>query len=428
MAAMKLADVTLRPDPSRTVIRPFSPDYPDAYKTPGRTRRQEIVDRVLGFSDAELQAQYVAVLQALQGDNGDVDAALDRRFAEVADSIPEAKDCDQSRRRLIGAYLSEEYAFEAAALFNPSVVLHPDQTGAVAGSVRFLMSLRSIGEGHVSSVTFRTGIWDLSGGTVHVDAPSKTAVGPIIERQADDGVTRVQLNCGASSDISETVLFPITPAQKQGIEDLRLTTFTKDDGTRTFYGTYTAFSGSQARTELMHTSDFRTFELQPMTGSAAAAKGMALFPRRIDGRYAMLGRPDSENIWLHYSDDLLRWDGGERLLRPAAPWEAVQIGNCGAPIEIDEGWLVLTHGVGAVRTYSIGACLLDKANPAKVLARSREPVLTASPEQRNGYVPNVVYSCGGMVHERTLLLPYGVADTLTSFATAPVDDVLAMLS
>ena len=427
MAVMKHADVMLRPDPSRTVIRPFAPDYPDAYKTPGHTRRQAIVDRVLGFSDAELERQFASVREALEGDNGDVEAVLDRRFADVADSIPDARDCDENRRRLIGAYLSEEYAFEAAALFNPSVVLHPDQTGAADGAVRFLMSLRSIGEGHVSSVTFRTGLWDPRG-AICVDAPSKTVVAPIIDKQADDGLTRIRLNCGDSRDISETVLFPITPAQKQGIEDLRLTAFVDDDGARTFYGTYTAFSGSEARSELLQTADFRSFELQPMTGSAAAAKGMALFPRRINGRYAMLGRQDSENVWLLYSDDLLHWDGGERLLGPAAPWEAVQIGNCGAPIELDEGWLVLTHGVGAVRTYSIGACLLDKADPSRVLARSREPILVASPEQRNGYVPNVVYSCGGLVQDRTLLLPYGVADTLCSFATASVEDVLAMLS
>ena len=426
MAIMKHADITLRPDPSRTVVRPFSPDYPDPFKTPARTRRQAIVDRILAFDDHEIAAQFAAVREALQGDNGDVDALLDRRFAEVADSIPEAAGSDGARRRLIGAYLSEEYAFEAAALFNPSVVLDPDQSAMSEGAVRLIMSLRAIGEGHVSSVTFRTVTWDPRG-AVCVATPSPTAVPPIICADQPDPA-RLRLRCDNREDLSETVLFPITPAQRQGIEDLRLTRFTEDDGGVVFHGTYTAFSGVEGRSELLTTTDFREFELRPLTGSAAAAKGMALFPRRIDGRYAMLGRQDNENIWLLYSDDLGDWDGGARLLGPAAPWEAVQIGNCGSPIELDEGWLVLTHGVGAVRTYSIGACLLDKADPSRVLARSREPILQAGADERNGYVPNVVYSCGGLVHDRTLLLPYGVADTLTSFATASVDDVLAMLS
>ena len=425
MAVMKHVDVVLRPDPARTVIRPFSPDYPDPYKLPGRTRRQEIVTRILGFDEDALKRQSASVREALQADNGDVDALLDRRFAEVADSVPEADGCDVAHRRLIAAYLSEEYAFEAAALFNPSLVLHPDQTGAPAGGVRFVMALRGIGEGHVSSITFRTGSWAPDGAIV-VDTPSKAAVAPVIDKGDDQSVIR--LHCGGSRTLSETVLFPMTPAQKQGLEDLRLTRFVEDDGAVTFHGTFTAFSGMEARSELLSTTDFRDMSMRTLTGSAAAAKGMALFPRRVDGRYAMLARQDNENIWLLFSDDLLHWDGGERLLRPAAAWEAVQIGNCGPPIELDEGWLVLTHGVGAVRTYSIGACLLDKADPRKVLARTPHPLLEPGATERNGYVPNVVYSCGGLIRDRTLLLPYGIADTLTSFATATVDDVLGMMT
>ena len=425
MAVMKHADIVLRPDPARTVIRPFSPEYPDPYKLPGRTRRQEIVDRILGFDAAAIKMQSDSVREALQIDNGDVDALLDRRFAEIADTIPEAAGSDTAHRRLIAAYLCEEYAFEAAALFNPSVVLHPDQSGVAPGGVRLVISLRGIGEGHVSSITFRTGSWT-PGGAITVDPASRVAVAPVIDKSGG-GEKLIQLHCGDAQTLSETVLFPMTPAQKQGLEDLRLTRFVADDGAVTYYGTYTAFSGAEARSELLSTTDFKTFGMRTLTGSAAAAKGMALFPRMIDGRYAMLGRQDNENIWLLFSDDLTHWDGGERLLRPAAAWEAVQIGNCGPPIELDEGWLMLTHGVGAVRTYAIGAALLDKADPRKVLARTPLPLIEPGATERNGYVPNVVYSCGGLVGDRTLLLPYGVADTLTSFATATVDDVLGMM-
>jgi predicted GH43/DUF377 family glycosyl hydrolase len=204
--------------------------------------------------------------------------------------------------------------------------------------------------------------------------------------------------------------------------------FTEDDGSTLYYGTYTAFDGSIARSELLSGSSFDNFSMHPLTGSAAQGKGMALFPRRIDGRYAMLGRQDNENIWLHYSDDVTHWEGGEKLMMPQQWWEFVQIGNCGSPIEIDEGWLVITHGVGTVRNYCIGAALLDKTDPSKVLARTKDPILWPSPDQRDGYVPNVVYSCGALVRGRDLLLPYGVADSFTAFNSAKIDDLLGAMS
>jgi predicted GH43/DUF377 family glycosyl hydrolase len=214
------------------------------------------------------------------------------------------------------------------------------------------------------------------------------------------------------------------PSQRQGIEDLRLVRFTDDDGSVLYYGTYTAFSGAAARPELLSGIDFRSFRMCALTGDAAGAKGMALFPRRVDGRYVMLGRQDSESIWLHSSDDVLHWEGGGKIVSPRYPWEFVQMGNCGSPIEIDEGWLVLTHGVGTVRNYCIGACLLDKADPSKLLARTPEPILTPSPDERDGYVPNVVYSCGAMIQGRELMIPYGVADNFAAFATTTVDRLL----
>lgn len=259
------------------------------------------------------------------------------------------------RRLLIGAYLSEEYAFEAAALFNPRAVLHPDQSGLATGEVRFVMSLRALGEGHVSSVTFRTGTWSPSTGQLSVDQPSPTTVAPIIARGGPDGDTHVHLHCGGSLTVFETVLFPVLPSQRQGIEDVRLTRFVDDDGSVTYHGTYTAFGGMEARSELLSGTDFRSFEMRALAGAAASAKGMALFPRRIGGGYAMLGRQDSENIWLHLSDDLLTWEGRQPLIGPLYPWETVQMGNCGPPIELDEGWLVLTHDVGGGRARRLRA-------------------------------------------------------------------------
>ncbi|KAK0332253.1 hypothetical protein LTR94_025653 [Friedmanniomyces endolithicus] len=404
-AKLRFPHVTLRPDPSRTLVRPFEPGYPRGFDA-GTTRTQETVNLILSLGEAELTRQLEGVTASLDENHRDVDTMLRRRFDEVADHFDGADRCDDARRRLIGAYFSQEYAYESAALFNPSAVLHPDQSDVGDGEVRFILSLRGIGEGHLSSVTFRTGRWK-PGGTLVVDDPSSVSMQPIIERADTDDLARLR--------------------QRQGIEDLRLVRFDEGDGTFAYHGTYTAFSGAEARSELLTTTDFRTFEMRALTGDASLGKGMALFPRRIDGLFAMLGRQDNKNIWLLRSDDILHWGGGAKLIEPRYPWEFVQMGNCGSPIEVDEGWLVLTHGVGTVRNYCIGACLLDKNDPSKLLARTPRPVLAPSPKQRDGYVPNVVYSCGALVVGRDLLLPYAVADSFTAFATTTVDDLLAVM-
>ena len=416
--------VILRPDPSRTVIRPFTVGDPAAFAVAGHSRAQRVVDRVTALDDATVTRDLDRVLGSLGSRHRDVEATLLRQFAETEGLTLDRAATSRERALLIGAYFSEEYSFEAAALFNPSMVFHPDQAGVAAGSVRFAMALRGIGEGHVSSVTFRTGTWG-PGGDVEIDPPSGLVVSPRIEA-VDGDVTRI--HCPGSSNVSETVLFPVTASQRQGIEDLRMVRFVEEDGDIRYYGTYTAFDGASARSELLTAHDFRTFEMRPLKGSAAASKGMALFPRRIDGRYAMLARQDNENIWLLTSDDLYTWDGGARIIRPKWPWEFIQMGNCGSPIEIDEGWLVLTHGVGPVRNYCIGAALLDKRDPSKLLARMTLPLVHPSPKERDGYVPNVVYSCGAMVHDRTLLLPYGVADNFATFASVALDDLLAAMA
>lgn len=418
-------DLILRPDPARTVVRPFDLDYPEGFRVEGHSRTAAIVDRVLTLGDDALAAELALITQSLDERHRDVDALLLRRFDEVAATLPDQRKTSADQRRLIGAYFSEEYSYEAAALFNPSAVFAPDQREAPEGGVRFVLSLRGIGEGHVSSVAFRTGSW-VPGAAPSVDTPSRVAVPPIIDR-AEEGAAVVQLQCGGSREISETVLFPVLPSQRQGIEDLRLVRFVEDDGGITYYGTYTAFSGAAARPELLSGEDFHSFEMRALTGAAAGAKGMALFPRRVGGTFAMLGRQDSESIWLHLSDDILHWEGGGRIVSPRYPWEFVQMGNCGSPIEIDEGWLVFTHGVGTVRNYCMGACLLDRNDPSKLLARTPQPILTPSPDERDGYVPNVVYSCGAIAAGRDVLIPYGVADSFTAFATTTVDRLLAVM-
>ena len=422
-AEVNFYDTVLRPDPSRTVVRPFEPGYPRGFDD-STSRTREVIDLILGLDEPELDRQLAGVTASLDENHRDVDATLLRRFTDMADRIAGSGGITQPQRQLIGAYFSQEYAYEAAALFNPSAVLHPDQTGLAEGSLRFILSLRGIGEGHVSSVTFRTGVWT-PGHAVQIDDPGPTSVPPVVSPPDHEGCVR--LDCSGSRNLAETVLFPILPSQRQGIEDVRLVRFCDDDGGVTYYGTYTAFSGAEARSELISTGDFRSFDMRALTGDVAAAKGMALFPRRIGGRYATIGRQDGKNLWLNFSEDILHWESGAKLLEPRYPWEFVQIGNCGSPIEIDEGWLLMTHGVGTVRNYCIGACLLDKRDPAKVLARTPRPVLAPSPHERDGYVPNVVYSCGSLVRGRDLLLPYAVADSFAAFGSVSVDDLLSCM-
>jgi len=414
----------LRPDSARTVLRPFIIEDPSTSDCP-RTRR--VIDRILALDGAGLRDELQIVAASLNDRHRDVDELLRRRYEElsglVADRAPTPDQC-----KLIGAYFSEEFSFESAALFNPSVVAHPDQSGAEAGGLRIIVSLRGIGEGHISSLAFRTGTWRADG-AVTMDEPSKYAVGPRFERtQGRAGELVVRLLCDGAQEISETVIYPFMPSQGRGIEDLRLVRFTDDDGAKDYRGTYTAFNGADVRQGLLRTNDFKTFEMRGVRGDLYSGKGMALFPRKFDGRYMMLGRQDNENIWLLSSPEFDAWSGGEKIISPRWPWEFIQMGNCGSPIEIDEGWLVLTHGVGAARTYCIGACLLDKADPSKVLARTSSPLLAPDSGARDGYVPNVVYSCGALVRDRTLLLPYGVADNFAAFATVKLDELVKAMT
>lgn len=415
----------LRPDPSRVVVRPFKPaTEPRDLNPTDKSRANHIVERVLAL-DPETAAGLLAdVLENFQGRHRNLLATFEARADSMEDALASHATFSPLQRQLVGAYFMNEYSFEAAALFNPSIVAHPDQSSAPPGGKRFILSLRAIGEGHVSSLTFRSGTIAADGG-VTIDPTVRLASLPrITSRVAVADGERIDIAFRPDEDLSERVIFPITEFQSNGIEDARFVEFT-DEGRRTYYATFTAYSGRAIRSELIETSDFVTFRMSPLTGPAARNKGMALFPRRIDGRYAMIGRQDNENLYLIYSDDLYAWGGGQAIVKPKQPWEFVQIGNCGSPIELDEGWLLLTHGVGPVRKYSIGAVLLDKQDPSRVIARSAEPLVRPDLSEREGYVPNVVYTCGAMRHGDRIILPYAVSDTFSKLATI---DIAALLS
>jgi predicted GH43/DUF377 family glycosyl hydrolase len=377
--------------------------------------------------DPETAAQQLSeVLENFEGRHRNLIDIFETRAAEMEDALEPHAELNKTQRRLIGAYFLNEYSFEASALFNPSIVRHPDQTGAPKDGCRFILSLRAVGEGHISSLTFRSGTI-AADGSVAIDAPARLAAVPKVRtRTPSPNGDDIEVTFGDDEELSERVIFPITAAQANGIEDARFVEF-NDGARRTFYATYTAYSGRAIRSELIETTDFKTFRMTPLNGGAARNKGMALFPRKIDGRYAMIGRQDNENLYLIYSDDLYTWDGGHSILQPEYPWEFVQIGNCGSPVELDDCWLLLTHGVGPVRKYSIGAALLDKKDPSKVLARSREPFVRPEPAERGGYVPNVVYTCGAMRHSDQIILPYAISDTFSNFATVTIAGLMQAL-
>ena len=416
----------LRPDPGRVVVRPFKPaTEPRDLNPADRTRANHIVDRVLAL-DPEAAAQQMAdVMENFRGRHRNLLEIFEARAAEMEEVFAGHAVFTTTQRQLIGAYFMHEYAFEASALFNPSIVSHPDQSGAPPGGLRFILSLRAVGEGHISSLTFRAGSITANG-DLSMDPTARLASTPRIQSRThgpDGEDIEVVFNQGG---LSERVIFPVTASQLHGIEDARFVEF-DNDGQKIYYATYTAYSGMAIRSELLRTADFLSFRLSPMRGAATRNKGMALFPRRIDGKFAMIGRQDNENLYLLFSDDLYSWEHGTAIVKPQFPWEFVQIGNCGSPIELDEGWLLLTHGVGPVRKYSIGAVLLDKTNPARILARSREPLVRPDPSQREGYVPNVVYTCGAMRDKDRIILPYAVSDTFSNFATANIDVLLRSL-
>ena len=415
----------LRPDSDRTVLRPFNVTDPAQEGDPdGRTAR--IVARILSLGPDALAAELGEAMESLCARHDHVAAVLGRRFDELQGRFGGRLAATEDQARLIAIYFSQEYSIETAALFNPSVVPHFDQSGLPDGDTRILLTLRGIGEGHISSLIFQTGVWRANG-TTALDPRGERATGPATVLPDQGRGERTARLTFPDVPIGERVIYPFLPSQGRGIEDARLCRFTEDDGAVDYRCTFTSFDGSDTRQAVFATTDFRSFTARRLDGDLAFRKGAAWFPRRIGGRYHMLGRLDDESVFLLASDDPDNWTGGEAIIRPRFAWEFVQMGNCGSPIEIAEGWLVLTHGVGRARRYCMGAALLDRDDPSRLLARTPQPLLEPDDGDRGGYVPNVVYSCGGMVRDRTLLLPYGIADNYAAFGTVDLDRLLAAM-
>lgn len=413
----------LQADPSRVVVRPFHIAW--GSNGAGMSRTERIVREVLAMGMRATFSELGFVLRDFEARHWQTRQVFMARYTEIERQLGlDGARLNDEKKQLIGAYFCHEYSYAAAALMNPSVVPHPDQTGMDRNSIRILMSLRAVGEGHISSIAFREGIVSSDRSFELMPEPpfaTSANAAPHTDRDTQGPVTVFR---HPDSTLSGTVIFPVTAQQANGLEDLRITQFRHDDETLEWLGTYTAYNGKEIRSELMRTRDFKQFEMVPISGSAARNKGLALFPRKIGGQYMMIGRQDGENLFLIKSDRLDHWDDGELLLTPRYPWELVQIGNCGPPIEIDEGWLLLTHGVGAMRKYSIGAVLLDKDDPSKVIGRTTQPIVSAADEDREGYVPNVVYTCGAMRVGGHIFMPYGVADSSVAFAFIPLKELV----
>ena len=423
---IKFHEERLRADPKRVVVRPFELAWQADKSEPARALL--LVQDICKLGASEAAAELSQILAEFGERHWQIERMFERRFLHVMDDLGlNPANFEEPHRKLIGAYFCHEYSYAAAALMNPSIIPHPDQSMLKAGSLRFVMSMRAVGEGHISSIAFREGIlepgpklalWPTTGPALSAEQIPYTGKSP-------GGVTVARDN---DCTIGNCVIFPVTEAQRNGLEDLRLVKFTHDDGQAEWIGTYTAYSGRSIRSELMRTSDFSAFELSPLRGPAASNKGMALFPRKVDGQFAMIGRQDGKRLHLLLSSTLYEWPtNGTPLAEPKYSWELVQIGNCGSPIEIDEGWIVLTHGVGAMRKYSIGAMLLDKSDPSRILGRTPHPILMASEADRDGYVPNVVYTCGAVKIGNDLFMPYGFSDSGIGFISFGIRDLLASM-
>ena len=475
---VKRTGIVLKPSNTRVVIRPF--EFSD------EDRIERIIARVSALSEAEVDLLLEAVMREFRERHQRTREFFLHRFEQVRRYLLTDRVVSEGRRLLIGSYFTQEYSLESAALFNPSMVLHPDQSGLPEGSKRFIVSLRATGEGHISSITFRSGVIDAQNRIV-IDEPTKYVAAPdlvpnaLYEKalfhrkltelgvdgiftqqvmamledrftlgeleQTISGVLRnnrarqrelepiahtmvtlakanYEIRFGPDQDVSERIIFPSSPTETNGIEDARFVLFKHDDGCETYYATYTAYDGHVTFPQMLETNDFLHFKVSTLNGPEVRNKGFALFPRMVNGLYAMLTRQDNENIYVMYSDTPHFWYSKTLIAKPTYPWEYIQLGNCGSPIETEAGWLVLTHGVGPMRTYSLGAFLLDLDDPSRIIGRLETPLLEPNENEREGYVPNVVYSCGALKHGGDLIIPYAMADYASTFATVSIDELL----
>jgi len=425
MTEMLISPTTLHANPERVVILPFTISINPRDSAMGaQSRVSRICDAIAALTTEQVKTELETVNRDFTGRHWQTRGIFLERFKQIQALTGGLEKLDEDHRALVGAYFCHEYSYSAAAVMNPSVVVHPDQTGAGEG-INFIMSTRTVGEGHISTISFREGTF-FPDGTMDLKPEADFAVAAKPQANTPlDGVVTVHGH--QACPISETVLFPVTRSQTNGLEDLRMLTFHEDNGSTSVMGTYTAYNGRETACECFETSDFRSFRLTPFRGAASGHKGLGIFPRKLNGRWAAVGRLDHESIFYLESDDKYTWNYGDKILGPEAPWELIQMGNCGSPIELEEGWLVLTHGVGAVRRYSLGAALLDKTDPRIVLARSKEPLLSPSEDNREGYVPNVIYTCGAMRVGDWIFMPYGVADSSIHFASIKIQDLLVHL-
>lgn len=470
----------LNAESSRVITRPHIPG--------GKARTVELINRVARLSDDDVSHLLEAVFEDFSGRHRNLRRALGKNFSRIAEHVPGQVSLSSEQELLLGAYVTAEYSVEAAALFNPSIVPHPDQTGVNEGSMRFVMSFRATGEGHVSSIEFRSGIVDASH-DIHFDSVSRYVATPEIHtdpvyhrrhfrrkfeemgadarimhhllKELDETFTFVELEAQIEvlratpfpledknhaidtalwlarsnyeavfrpdEQISERVIFPVTENESRGIEDARFVRFANQDGSINYYATYTAYNGFDMLPQLLETNDFLQFKIHTLSGKGVQNKGMALFPRKINDKFVMLSRQDGINNYIMFSDSLRFWNEAKLLQEPVHPLEYVQVGNCGSPVETSEGWLALFHGVGPMRRYSIWIELLDLHDPSQVIGRLHEPLLTPDEHERDGYVPNVVYSCGCMIHGDALIVPYGIADQRCRVATVSIPELISRL-
>jgi predicted GH43/DUF377 family glycosyl hydrolase len=486
LSVSRCGNVRLAPDASRVITKPFLPGeevFPD-----GTSRIELVVRRIREMDEAAVRATLRLVYEEFESRHRDLESVLRSNYEVVASRVELGDEYSRERKLLVGAYFSHEYSIEAAALGNPSMVLAPDQSGLGPGEIRFIMSLRAVGEGHISSIEFRSGVIDNEMG-ISLDSPGRyvqtgrregaaydkaffeaklaelgtlndlahsvlaclgsrftmTELKTALRMLDEQGVDRLlsaetshvlhwlassnyRVEFPSDSDISERVIFPGGPTESHGMEDVRMVRFVHDDGRVVYYGTYTAFDGHQILPQLLETTDFESFRIATLSGAGAQNKGIALFPRKLDGEFVALGRHDNVNNFLMRSVDVRVWGETERIQEPERPWELIQLGNCGSPLETEAGWLVITHGVGPFRRYSLGALLLDLDDPCRVIGHLKEPLLTPQADEREGYVPNVVYSCGSMVVGDHVVLPYGFADVGASIATIGLEQLLARLT
>ena len=479
---VKRTGIVLKPTNSRVVIRPF--------ELANDSRVEKIIARISALPEQEVEYLLDKVMREFRERHQWTREFFLSRFEQVRRFLLTDLPVSEARRLLIGSYFTQEYALESAALFNPSMIWHPDQSGLPEGMRRFILSLRATGEGHISSITFRSGTIDAAS-RIRLDEPTRfvqapdlvpnalydktlfyrklTEIGingPLTEQvmailgdlfTLDDleltlrnllknnrarqrefdpiahamvvlAKANYEIRFDPELDMSERIIFPSSPTETNGIEDARFVRFTHDDGRVCYYATYTAYDGRVTLPQMLETEDFLHFKVSTLNGPEVRNKGFALFPRMVNGQYAMLSRQDNENIYLMYSDQPYFWYGKKLIARPTYSWEFVQLGNCGSPIETEAGWLVLTHGVGAMRKYAMGAFLLDRDDPSKLIGRLDSPLLEPNANEREGYVPNVVYSCGALVHGRELIIPYAMSDYASTFATVRVDDVLGAMT